>query len=43
MEKGRIDKDKRKEFDGILIYFWWSIWKRKKPKNISAQRATTDT
>ena len=23
----KIDKDQRKAFDGIMIYFWWNLWK----------------
>ena len=25
----KIDKNHRKEVDGILIYFWWNIWKER--------------
>jgi hypothetical protein len=23
----KVDKKQRKELDGILIYFWWNVWK----------------
>ena len=38
MKKRRIDKDRKKEFDGILIYFLVAHMERKKPKNISVPR-----
>ena len=25
----KIDKNRRNEVDGILIYFWWNIWKER--------------
>ena len=25
----KTDKDQRKAFDGIMIYFWWNLWKER--------------
>jgi hypothetical protein len=25
----KIDKTKRSHFDGVVIYFWWHIWKER--------------
>jgi len=25
----KTDKDQRKVFDGIMIYFWWNLWKER--------------
>jgi hypothetical protein len=25
----KIDKPHRRSFDGIMIYFWWNIWKER--------------
>jgi hypothetical protein len=27
--RARIQKDQRKVFDGVMIYFWWNIWKER--------------
>jgi len=26
--RAKIDKAQRKMFDGVMIYFWWSIWRK---------------
>jgi hypothetical protein len=26
----KVDKEQRKVFDGIMIYFWWNVWKKHK-------------
>jgi len=36
--KLRIDKPHRRNFDGLMIYFWWNIWKREKYKNFPKQK-----
>jgi hypothetical protein len=23
----KIDREHRKTFDGVMIYFWWNVWK----------------
>ena len=25
----KVDKNQRRRFDGIIIYFWWNIWKER--------------
>jgi hypothetical protein len=25
----KVDKNQRRKFDGIIIYFWWNIWKER--------------
>jgi len=25
----KVEKDDRKDFDGLCIYFWWEIWKER--------------
>jgi hypothetical protein len=25
----KIDKSQRRMFDGVMIYFWWNIWKER--------------
>jgi len=32
-----IGNSKRKEFSGILIYFWWNIWKERKWRHFSGK------
>ena len=27
--RAKIDKDRRKTFDGIMVYFWWNVWKER--------------
>jgi len=27
--RAKIDKGRRKTFDGIMIYFWWNVWKER--------------
>jgi hypothetical protein len=27
--RAKFDKSQRKEFDGIMIYFWWNVWKER--------------
>jgi hypothetical protein len=26
--RAKIDKSQRNKFDGVMIYFWWNIWKK---------------
>jgi hypothetical protein len=26
--RSRFDKDQTRAFDGIIIYFWWNVWKK---------------
>lgn len=32
--RAKFQKNQRKVFDGVMIYFWWSIWKERNRRTI---------
>jgi hypothetical protein len=33
----KVDKNLRRNFDGIIIYFWWNIWKERNRRTFQHQ------
>jgi hypothetical protein len=36
--RSRIDKPHKRSFDGIMIYFWWNIWKERNRRTFQNKR-----
>jgi len=33
----KIEKTQRRKFDGIMIYFWWNMWKERNRRTFQQQ------
>jgi hypothetical protein len=40
--KSKVDKQYRPRFDGIVIYFWWNIWKERNRRNFDQLSLQTE-
>jgi hypothetical protein len=35
--RAKFDKNHRRNFDGVMIYFWWNIWKERNRRTFQQQ------
>jgi hypothetical protein len=38
----KIDKQSRPTFDGLIIYFWWNIWKERNRRTFNHESKSVE-
>jgi hypothetical protein len=38
----KVEKKQRSKFDGLMIYFWWNIWKKRNRRTFNQEIKTVD-
>jgi hypothetical protein len=40
--RAKFDRSERRKIDGVMIYFWWNVWKERNRRTFQQKTSATD-